>query len=262
LEYNLESNVNFDNNIAVLRTSSADKGYLAFFANFNSLVHKHKDDLSFIFQSLGIDIFTDQGYYGYDKEYRPMLTSSFAHNTFVVNNQEYQLDPKKGKSRIIAYRKDTDYEMIEAKHNHYDSLELKRKIFFIKPNIIVINDKTDNLKAVKSLTQYFNLGDTVIKTAIEEGAKYTAMFPNNIELTVSPIGKDVALEEQSFYRSIKPFDLTEIRHLSISNNKNNLTTLINIFSPEYGNPITNVFVMENVVYYTKKGVEKKLYLNQ
>jgi len=87
--YDLKSNVNFENNIATLRTNTKDKSYLALFANYNSVVHKHHDDLSIVFQTFGTDIFTDQGYYGYDKKYRPQLTSVFAHNTVAINNEDY-----------------------------------------------------------------------------------------------------------------------------------------------------------------------------
>ncbi len=257
-QYDLTSNVNFNNNIAVLRTTTPDKGYLALFANYESKVHKHRDDLSFIFQTLGTDILTDQGYYGYDQKYRPLLMSSFSHNTVVVNSKEYIFDSLKEKAQITGYVRKPNVEIIEAKHNYYDSLEVKRKIVFLKPNIIIVSDQTDKKELTESLTQYFHFGESAQNASIL-GNEYSIEFPNNVNVTVLPVGEGVSLQETTSYRSKKPYDLAEIKQLSISKtNNNNLVTLIKIVSSDYKNPVTNVIIRDDTVFYTMDGIEKSI----
>lgn len=65
--YDLKSTFNFENNIGSLRTNTSDKSHLILFANYNSRVHKHHDDLSFIFQAFKTDIFTDQVFMAMNK---------------------------------------------------------------------------------------------------------------------------------------------------------------------------------------------------
>ncbi len=136
----LTSMVNFDNNIATLRTQENDNSYVALFANYYSRVHKHHDDLSFIFQTLGTDILTDQGYYGYEDKYRPFLTSVFGHNTIAINDTNYTNGKKGQYSKLTGYWKEDSVEIISAEHTMYDSITVKRKLYFIKPNVIVLQD--------------------------------------------------------------------------------------------------------------------------
>lgn len=158
INFNLGSIVNFENNIATLRTKTPDKSHLTLFANYSSKVHKHHDDLSFIFQTANTDIFTDQGYYGYEKKYRPKLISALGHNTLVVDNKDYVLSRKDQYSKLNSYISKDNYEMVEASHNMYDSLIVNRKLFFVKPNLLVLKDRIKGSKKTTNIQQIFNIG--------------------------------------------------------------------------------------------------------
>lgn len=258
--YKLPSVVNFENNIAVLRTNTKDNGYLAFFANYNSKIHKHHDDLSFVFQSLGIDILTDQGYYGYEKVHRPYLTSIFAHNTVILNQKDYKLGEKGQQSKITSYSKDDNFEIIQGEHNFYKYTKLKRTIYFLHPNVIIINDETFKKDKTKSLSQIYNLGE---KASSVKVIKNTAIikFPKNLTLTIKPLNKNSVLTKKKSYRSIKPYDLTPISQLNIVSTTNNITTILILDSPEYLEKVENVRVNKNFIYFTKKSEKHKVQIS-
>lgn len=60
--------------------------FLFFQGAFHSTVHKHSDDLSFVWQECGKYILTDSGKYGYQSDrFREYFLSGFAHNTLNVD---------------------------------------------------------------------------------------------------------------------------------------------------------------------------------
>ncbi|MBW7869785.1 MAG: heparinase II/III family protein [Flavobacteriia bacterium] len=255
--YSLPSMVSFENNIATLRTNTPDKGYLCLFANYYSKVHKHNDDLSFIFQTLGTDIFTDQGYYAYDQTYRPQLISALAHNTVVVNNSDYSLDGKDKFSKLISYTREEDYEIVEAEHNFYDGILLRRKIIYIHPNVIIVQDNSDNVNLTKSLTQIFNLGENATDISVN-GNLAKASFPNQISLTIQSLNGGDKVAVKDFFRSLSPNKKTDTKQINLETKQSNITSIITIESPKYINPVGNVSVQGNSVTYSKKGVNKKI----
>lgn len=257
--YALPSMVSFENNIATLRTNTPDKSYLCFFANYYSKVHKHNDDLSFIFQTLGTDVFTDQGYYAYDQTYRPQLISALAHNTVIVNNSDYSLDGKDKYSKLISYTREKDYEIVEAEHNFYDGILLRRKIIYLHPNVIFIKDNSDNVSLTKSLTQIFNLGENATDISAN-GNLIKASFPDQISLTIKSLNEGDKATVKDFLRSLSPNKKTDTKQINLETKNSNITSIITIESPKYTNPIGNVSVQGNTVTYSKKGVGKKILL--
>tara|TARA_R110002050_G_scaffold263499_4_gene404060 strand:- start:1625 stop:2779 length:1155 start_codon:yes stop_codon:yes gene_type:complete len=252
--YDLKSNVNFENNIATLRTNTKDKSYLALFANYNSVVHKHHDDLSIVFQTFGTDIFTDQGYYGYDKKYRPQLTSVFAHNTVAINNEDYTIGKKNQYSKINSYTRNNDFETVEASHNMYDSLTVSRKVYFVKPNLVIMKDSANGLKKVNSLHQIFNLAKGASKIEIMEN-KINFSMPKNLNISMFTTNKDNKFIKREFYRSVKPFNIEDSYQIILESNKQNVTTFILIDSDAYELKITNPKLKDDILYYYK-GNEK------
>lgn len=60
-----------------------------------------------MFQTLNIDILIDQEYYGYEKKYRPVLSSIYGHNTVIVNDSSYIINDnnKKLYSKLTSHTK-------------------------------------------------------------------------------------------------------------------------------------------------------------
>lgn len=64
--------------------------YLALTNNYHSTIHKHWDNLSFIFGYKGQDILMDPGKYKYEQsELRSLIVSSKGHNTISIDNMDW-----------------------------------------------------------------------------------------------------------------------------------------------------------------------------
>ncbi len=247
----LSSIVNFTNNIAVLRTKQADSGYVALFANYYSKTHKHHDDLSFIFQTLGVDILTDQGYYGYEKEHRPYLSSIYAHNTTVLNDSTYTLGKKNQYSKLTGYTKDDDVEMIKAEHNMYDSIILKRTLYYLHPNVIIVNDKTNDSVATNSLTQVYNFGELAKKSSLKNKTAQLE-FPKNIIVKLTNLNPQSTILEKDSYRSRIQYTTKATKQIQFRVSGDEITSVLEVSSPKYKSPVTNVSIDGSYIYYTKK----------
>ena len=259
IDYDLGYIVSFENNIGTLRTETPDKSYLALFANYKSKVHKHHDDLSFVFQAFGIDIFTDQGYYGYEKEFRPLLTSVFGHNTVVVNYEDYILNRENQYSKLDSYINKNNYQMLEASHNMYDSLTVNRKIFFVKPNLIVVKDHVNGLKEVNTIQQTFNIGKGVAGIEIKKNEVLFSM-PDNLSVSMFTTNTVNTFSEIDFYRSVKPFGIEDSKQIILKSNNQNITTLILVNSKKYNSPIIKPRIKEDSLFYIREGLEHTIKL--
>ncbi|WGF93439.1 heparinase II/III domain-containing protein [Aequorivita marisscotiae] len=248
----LPSMVNFDNNIATLRSQKADNGYVALFANFYSRVHKHNDDLSFIFQTLGVDILTDQGYFGYEKEHRQFLISVFAHNSIAVNNEDYWPGKKGQYSKLTGYSKSDDVEIVSGEHNMYDSITVKRKLYFIKPNVIVLQDwaETDYPNLVKNISQQFNFGEKATDAKVSENSAIIT-FPKNMTATVTSFINNDKITLEESYRSRIQYSKVPIYQIKVQKASNKLITVIEVQSPAYKNPVSNISIQEGEIKYIK-----------
>lgn len=251
----LPSMVNFENNIATLRTQANDSSYLALFANYYSRTHKHNDDLQFIFQTLGIDILTDQGYYGYEKEHRPFLSSVFAHNSIAVNDSDYVLGKDGQYSKLTGYWTSDNVDFLEAEHNMYDSIIVKRKLYYLKPNVIVLQDwaesKDPNL--IKSISQQFNFSEKAnLDVSISEN-NATVLFPKNIKAIVKSFTDNDTITTQEVSRSRIQYYITPIPQVKVRKEGKLLTTVIEIQSDLYKTPVSNIQIKDNVIHYIKEG---------
>ncbi|WP_169718962.1 heparinase II/III domain-containing protein [Aequorivita capsosiphonis] len=257
----LPSIVNFENNIATLRTQKNDSSYVALFANFYSRVHKHNDDLSFVFQTLGMDILTDQGYYGYEKEHRPFLMSVFAHNSIAINNEDYWPGKKGQYSKLTGYSKSDAVEIISGEHTMYDSITVKRKLYFIKPNVIVLQDwaesKYPNL--IKNISQQFNFGEKATDIQVSENNAIIT-FPKNISAIVKSFSNDDKITLEKSYRSRIQYSITPIYQIKVQKPGNKLTTVIEVQSSAYKYPVSNINIQEGEIEYTIKGKKYNLTL--
>lgn len=257
----LPSMVNFDNNIATLRTQKDDSSYVALFANFYSRVHKHNDDLSFIFQTLGTDILTDQGYYGYEKEHRPFLMSVFAHNSIAINNEDYWPGKEGQYSRLTEYSKSDDVEIVAGKHTMYDSITVKRKLYFIKPNVIVLEDSAESEYPgmIKTISQQFNFGEKATDAKVSEN-RAVVTFPKNITATVKSFTENDTLTLEESYRSRIQYSKVPIYQIKVQKQSNKLITVIEVLSPAYKSPVSDISIQNKKIRFTKDGVKHNIML--
>lgn len=155
-----------DEGIAIFRNSWLDENsmYLKFLSAFNSLAHKHADDLSFLLSIGETDFFVDSGKYNYQEkdDYRKYFRSTMAHNTITVNRKSFDLKSEQaGKSNIEHFDIQKDYSYIVASHKLYPGIVIKRTlIYFKKQSSILIHDKIVSTKE-NIYSQIFNIGKDV-----------------------------------------------------------------------------------------------------
>ncbi len=117
--------------------------YLFFQAAFHSTVHKHADDLGFVFYSHGEDILVGPGVYAYDSsKYRQYVRSAQAHNNLAVDGKSYTVSRENiGKADITAYSLEDAFDFVQGSHTMYDGVALKRGIVFIRPSTVLVVDE-------------------------------------------------------------------------------------------------------------------------
>lgn len=251
----LPSMVNFENNIATMRSQADDSSYVALFANYYSRTHKHNDDLQFIFQTLGVDILTDQGYYGYEDTHRPFLMSVFAHNSIAINDSDYILGKEGQYSKLTGYNSNDEVDIVSAEHTMYDSIVVKRNLYFIKPNVIVLQDwaEADDPNLVKSISQHFNFSEKAnLNVSISENSA-TVLFPKNIKAVVKSFSDSDRITAKEISRSRIQYSLTPIPQVKVRKEGNKLTTLIEVQSDLYKTPILNCIIRGNTIHFIKDG---------
>ncbi|MDC8002349.1 heparinase II/III family protein [Aequorivita todarodis] len=258
----LPSMVNFENNIATLRTQADDSSYVALFANYYSRTHKHNDDLQFIFQTLGVDILTDQGYYGYEDTHRPFLMSVFAHNSIAINDSDYVLGKEGQYSKLTEYLRSDDIEIVSGEHTMYDSIIVKRKLYFIKPNVIVLQDWAESKDAnrVKSISQQFNFGEKAnLDVAISENSA-TVLFPKNIKAIVKSFTDHDKITTKEVSRSRIQYSIIPIPQVKVRKEGDRLTTVIEVQSDLYKNAVSNIQIKDGIIHFSKDGKKFNLAL--
>jgi hypothetical protein len=135
------------------------ESYMSIKSGFINTSHKHHDDLSFTYNFKGSDVFLDGGKYNYNNKdkFRKYIVSPHAHNTVMVNNSEYSLDlDSPENTQIVNYELSKSHGYVQLINNHYDNVEINRKVFNFYPNIILI---VDNIKSDKRhlYSQIFNI---------------------------------------------------------------------------------------------------------
>lgn len=79
-----------DSNYLIYRGDKKSNSFLCFYAPNKNLIHKHADNLSFIYGLNGCNIFTDSGKYSYDhSDLRKHFVSDKAHNVICLENTTF-----------------------------------------------------------------------------------------------------------------------------------------------------------------------------
>lgn len=249
----LSSMVSFENNIATLRSKSRNKSLVTLFANYYSKVHKHNDDLSFVYHTLGTDILTDQGYFGYDKTYRPLLTSVFGHNGIAINDENYKI--KFGSSQtssLCHYVQNKNYEIIEGEHTMYDSITVMRKLIYIKPNLIILKDSafSNDNKSIKTIGQQFNLGVEAKNIRVNKNSAFVD-FNNDLKIRIKSLNSSAEITEENIFYSRIPNQIEPRKQVKFKHNGQSSTILIKVSSAAYFQPAKIVKILNDRVLFKK-----------
>jgi len=176
--------------------------YINFIAGFPSRVHKHSDNLSFSLYANKENLLIDPGSWGYAKnDTVSYLKSTKAHNTFTINGNNYSNFPLEN-SKIIATELSSDYSMVEGVFKPNPFVEFYRKLIFIKPNYIILDDHVYSSKKINETEQIFNLGlelkdyrtlsdNTVIADFEHNSLEITQLIKNNYEVQNFSGGKGI-----------------------------------------------------------------------
>jgi hypothetical protein len=257
----LSSSVSFQNNIATLRSNVTDISQVTLFANYYNKVHKHNDDLSFIYYTLGTNILTDQGYFGYDKVYRPFLTSTFAHNGIAINDSNYEIKyGSSQKASLCNYVEHKDYEIIEAEHTMYDSITVSRKLLYIKPNIIILKDSSFSKenKVINTIGQQFNLGEDAKRITIDKNTA-AVDFGNDVTLLIKSLDQKAQITEENSFYSKRPNKIEPRKQIKVLQKNNFSTTVLEVVSKNYMNPVSKITIKGKQIIFTKNGTINNLF---
>ena len=128
--------------------------YINFIAGFPSRVHKHSDNLSFSLYANKENLLIDPGSWGYAKnDTVSYLKSTKAHNTFTINGNNYSNFPLES-SKIIATELSSDCSMVEGVFKPNPFVEFYRKLIFIKPNYIILDDHVYSSKKLMKQSRF------------------------------------------------------------------------------------------------------------
>jgi len=136
--------------------------WIMFKSGFVSRSHKHSDDLSFMLYTKGHDVFIDPGWYNYmwGDRYRSYLTSSKAHNTITVDNENYSAtDENNYKTGMLISRQGNVYDYLLGFNDAYHGVKIDRHFYSIGNAILLFDNIKSNDKHTYS--QMFHLSQTV-----------------------------------------------------------------------------------------------------
>lgn len=149
--------------------------------------HKHADDLSFTL-FYDEEVFIDPGISTYNKDaLREYQTSSAAHNTIVLNNENYNyINNKKDDVNIIYFKEFDSYYYVIMQNNSYSYANILRHIFILKSDFsIVLHDEVSSRSKILA-SQFFNL---------------SAKFSNNLSFSME--NSKVILNDRIFIQTEK-----------------------------------------------------------
>lgn len=192
--------------------NSADScSYLAQQAGFHSRVHKHADDLTFIWSDRGSDIIVDSGRYGYigktalgsnlanqgfwySDPYRRYCESTRAHNCLEFDGLDY---PRKGVSPYgsalgrVAETTAGNVIAVECEVRHSFGVRHARVLFFCPGQWLVVYDWfKDGLDKKRDVAQWFHVAPSL---KVEAGpSSYYVTVPDSDEpLQICPLLSEV-----------------------------------------------------------------------
>ncbi|NEX80250.1 hypothetical protein G4Z05_15575 [Bacillus thermocopriae] len=157
-----------DSGVALFRTDLnkhfKNKIFWYFSCAFNSIIHKHADDLSFELQYKNTDFIVDSGKYNYKEkdEFRKYFRSVFAHNTIAVDGKTYPLNKEQiGKSLLFdSYEQSESYYVVQGCHELYSGIRIYRTMIQLRDQALIIHDRIVSDKH-HQYTQIFNIGKDV-----------------------------------------------------------------------------------------------------
>lgn len=155
--------------------SSWEKGqmenstWFMFKSGYVSRIHKHADDLHFMLNSGGSEIFIDRGKYGYQMGdfTTETLHSALGHNTVIVDGKSYPITSERGyRTGLLKRESQGEFNCTAGYNDSYEGVKIDREIFF-KDNVFVIHDNIESDK--KHLyTQQFHLSEKLQVLSISD----------------------------------------------------------------------------------------------
>lgn len=142
--------------------SNEDSSFLFFQGAFNSHVHKHSDDLSFILQEGGVNMLIDSGKYGYQQnKYRKYFLSTPAHNTITVDGVSTSRNRKNAYGSAIQ-EEPKCYDnvwLLKGGVDHIENEYSHKRIIFYRPGwdvyiVDVVENKSD--KKTREISQWWH----------------------------------------------------------------------------------------------------------
>jgi hypothetical protein len=136
--------------------------YLFLQGGMQNRLHKHADNLSFVFSSLGKEVIVDGGHYSYtNSPWTKYFLSTMAHNNIVINENTYhrnQLDNGDIITDSVRFGERISY--FKGYHTGYEGFRVSRKLLFIHPNLILVKDDVlpENPDKISRIEQVFNFG--------------------------------------------------------------------------------------------------------
>jgi hypothetical protein len=191
-----------DSGVALFRTDLTKrfnhKLFWYFTSAFNSVIHKHADDLSFELQYKNTDFIVDGGKYNYKEsdDYRKYFRSVFAHNVIAVDGKTYPLSREQiGKSLLFDAYESNSYYLVQGCHEFYPRVKIFRTMIQLKDQALVIHDRIISDKP-HQYTQIFNIGKDV-RINKEKNDTYTLVSQKeDASLSIKQLDKPLSVSIQ------------------------------------------------------------------
>lgn len=132
--------IDYEAGISVFN-NELSKSTLIFNSGFKSRVHKHRDDLSFLYSLNGENLFIDAGKYSYDYDNNLVnfIRSPLAHNTFTITNFAYSIsDYTLANLKNVITTSNYKYALGEIKT---ENVSLQRHLILFDNDCIAILDR-------------------------------------------------------------------------------------------------------------------------
>lgn len=141
-------------------------------AGFNSLTHKHRDDLSFLISGYGEKWLVDPGFYSVNRD-NPLQMyawSARGHNTVSIDDVDFPVERSRiGSTAVTKYRSEESFAYVEATTKAYRNIDFHRKLVYLRPNIWFVQDVLRSLDGANhKFTQSFHCAPGK-EVAVEEG---------------------------------------------------------------------------------------------
>ncbi|MBQ8210239.1 MAG: heparinase II/III family protein [Clostridia bacterium] len=137
-----------------------DAVWFMFKSGYASAKNKHADDLHFMLNAHGSEIFIDRGKYGYQigDFTTETLHSVFGHNTVTVDSETYPITAERGyKTGLLKREAQGEFNCAAGYNDSYEGVKIDREIFF-KDNIFIVHDNIESDKE-HLYTQQFHISE-------------------------------------------------------------------------------------------------------